>query len=192
MSRIGTWFPLRRAHHVYAHRRISRSGAKIFEPRRRRSSGFGRARQARHRKYRPTRSLAHDPPVVVVPINVLERDFSAATACELGRRRAVPLLLQLALARHNSHSMIIESTSSSMRVMVAIPSHASGEPKGRWLMIAQGGIAVRSMREVRADPQRLATCRLAPVRGLRFLSRCQRWSTCCSSQASTASRRYLT
>jgi hypothetical protein len=75
MSRIGTWFPLRRAHHVYAHRRISRSGAMIFEPRRRRSSES--VVLAKPVTVSTASSFAGSCPawVVVVPINVLERDF---------------------------------------------------------------------------------------------------------------------
>ena len=48
--------------------------------------------------------------------------------------------------RYNSHSMIIEFTSSSMRVMVANLSSRFWRTKAQVVMFTRGGIAVRSTR----------------------------------------------
>jgi hypothetical protein len=106
--------------------RISRSGSKIFESRRRRLSGS--VVLAKPVTISTANSFAGSCPawVAVVSINVLD-NFGGNCM-----RARPPSRCRLAAAscfvRYNSHSMIVESTSSSMRVIVANHSSASGEP----------------------------------------------------------------
>jgi hypothetical protein len=173
MSRIGTWLPFFMPAMSMPTGRISRSRFKDLRVATEEIVRIDRARQARHRKYRQLVRWLMTRLGRRRPINVLERDLrrrlpASSAAVALSPCCCIVLCsIQLAFDDHRIH--VIEHEGDGYQSLVALLANQRAQVVDFHPRRNCGPLHAVRLGRV----QRLATCRLAPVRGRRFLSRCR-------------------